>query len=351
MTSTNQASNKQDKANPEYKNWCRVEASAEMHNDSYDTSNAQWPTLTSQVESSSPRAVAAHRVDSYASKLKTNLDSRGCSLASSSEDGSSSSSSSTNSYQGRSGDRSSPVQNYITALSDISRTIQAAAGFVKEPSTRNPVAVEELPPPVSAVGQAAKNITSANTVKNAEKVKNAMSSCNKSSKQMPLDRNKCTGGQDKTGVPCSVPFADTRVTPFSKKEKTPVCYNEDVKDDIASENAQTDTILNALKNNFGLSFFMDEQSLLSDDVPAQLHCSSSFEKTNMQVTFGDSDISFDEMSKVASSVKASNPRTVQIPSLNVNIEFNQTSNWMSKVGDFDMKKATNTLMQGIIPVK
>ena len=339
MSNGSQASNKQEKPKSEYRNWNVVGASAESHSELYDATNGQWPTLTSQVDPSSPRNVAANRVDSYASKLKTNLDSRGCSLASSSEDSSSSSSSSANGYQGRSADRASPVHNYFTALSDISRTIQAAAGFVKiEQTTRDPVSVESLQP-VNATSSAV-----AIPAKSAEKVKAA-----EAAKQTSLKQSNDAAGSIKTAAPLSVPSLspDPIAASVVKQENTPAFELKTSKCIDASSAVQTDTILNELQNNFGLSFFMDESSLLNDDVPDQLHDSANFKSGNMQVTFGDGDLCLDEMSEVAlSDEKAITSHTVRIPSLNVDVEFQETTNWLKDVGDFDLKKATSTLMQG-----
>ena len=335
ITGNNQASNKHEKPKSEYKRWGQVETRAESQNQLYDVTNVQWPTLTSQTETSSQRTVAASQVDSYASKLKTNLDSRGCSVASSSED--SSSSSSSNSYQGRSGDRSSPVHNYITTLSGLSRTIHAAAGIVKiDPNLRDQASVEEL----NASSQASKATGNVSSAKNGEKMKSATPCTVGTAKQ---SSNKNTVSKTKSLLPTGVTVseANSAVAQSNKKENTSPSSV------TPSLNTQSDKILNELSNTLGLSFFMDELSFFCDDLPEQVHDSAKLNSSNMQVTFGDGDLNLDQMTEVDVGGEPSSSNTVRIPSLNVDIVFNANlTNWITQTGDFDLEKATSTLMQG-----
>lgn len=85
----------------------------------------QWPTLSSNLTVTSSQPCASTRcATSYASKLKTNLDSTGCSLASSSEDGASSSSSSSggHNFQSNVAGRSSPsneLEEFLSAMPSV----------------------------------------------------------------------------------------------------------------------------------------------------------------------------------------------------------------------------------------
>nr|CAB3267362.1 titin homolog [Phallusia mammillata] len=90
----------------------------------------QWPTLPAALSANLPQSSMTNRcsTSSYASKLKSNLDSTGCSLASSSEDGASSSSSSSGGggAAGRVTGRISPSNDIEFQLPDILSGVSSA---------------------------------------------------------------------------------------------------------------------------------------------------------------------------------------------------------------------------------
>ena len=335
----NLTAEKKEKQKTESKNWTHNVAynetsNVDPQNELYDrTIHAQWPTLSSQVDSNSSRNPTALTADSYASKLKSNLDSTGCSLASSSEE-SSSSSSSTNNYQVRSGDRASPVHNYATALSDISRTIHAAAGFVHdklEQSALHDNTPMEVLQPVNLL----------NMVKNVQE-KYVENVNDEKTKKQPECETLKSFDANKTTKPKTLESSTSGKTKAKVAEKVQSGAQALDRSDFKQP---VESIFNELQNKFGLTFIIDDLSNLSGDLLASTDNPPLCNSTSMQFTFGDEDLFLDQLSN--DKHDGANQNTAQTVEASFEARLKEKlSNWNYDIGNFDMEKATSTLFRG-----
>ena len=311
--------------------------SVAARNESYDrTSQAQWPNLPSRHESHDSAGTSRSKTASYASKLKSNLDSTGCSLASSSEESSSSSSTSSNNEQRRPAERTSPVQNYPNTLSNISRTIEAAVGFVHDRS-----GTDQLAPHMEeehGINFVDKPIKLCYHYKDNQILQTGKTFSSCQDKPVITVKQKKASTSDEP-MPTIAQNSSTTVQVHSNLKAADKAQREAKSSNV--EKRSTGNVMTELSNDLGLTFIIED---LSDVINVSSSKGSAMNADHVHFTFGDGKVLVDELSELPTDVGADKHSD---DSVNVEMQSSERyANFLSDPGNFDMKKAIATLHQG-----
>ena len=321
------------------KSWENPESET-TSNEVYDRSNqVQWPTLPSQGDPNSSKSSDGSGSASYASKLKMNMDSTGCSLASSSEETSSSSSSSNN-YQ----TRSSPLHDPLNALSDISKYIHEAAGFVGKskciavPQDENSHFRVKDDEALHIVDNdvEAKLFDSLEVIPKTDEATH--------SSELKLSTNATATPLDTVHTEESIAL-QFMSTPEEKTAESQTDDNAEKKIDSNLSDCGDllqDELLSKLKNKWGLDFFVSDLS--SQAAIAQTPAVASAPDNNISelVCFGDGKLPVD--AKTSHSEIQVVTGIQQHSSLDICFDTDREVDYDS--GDFDVEKASALLFQG-----
>ncbi|CAK8694042.1 unnamed protein product [Clavelina lepadiformis] len=291
------------------------------HEDIYDReSDIQWPTLPTLPDAGSCGNVLNSRTASYASKLKGNLDSTGCSLASSSEDGSSTSSSSSNNCAPCSTEAMSPTSDHHgDILSNVSQILGAAHFF----ATKNQQPLPLVQPMPSGVKPG------------------PPSQREQSTTAAMFDKNKDKKHTQET------PTTKPAINDSSVKIETKVDIGSH-EDGLIKDNTNHSTVVEVehrvmleLKNEWGLDFFSVEEERSSTEYSFEYEEDIVLSKENeKQLTFGDDKFilkKIDEPLTSTDTFKAVNAVELMFPP--VEMRLKETLTKWNDPGLFDLNKA------------